>query len=173
MKSAPPLLASCLWCKTAAESSRENNGRAGALIHPSACRLWDLGLTPITYREGGGGEGGGGIWAGAKEMSMFSLWITSLGSFLSVKPMLPPPSLPAIIIQQFILFLLYLCCSLSLSLFVSIIANSLSSHPALSSCWLSSPSTSLCTVHLPVSSSLSFLAISLYFQSYCELVYLL
>ena len=69
MKSAPPLLASRLWCKTAAESSRENSGRAGELIHPSACRLGDLGLTPITYREGGGGEGGGGIWTGAKEMS--------------------------------------------------------------------------------------------------------
>lgn len=45
MKSAPLLLAPCLKCKTTAASGRENNRRAEALIHPSVCRLWDLGLS--------------------------------------------------------------------------------------------------------------------------------
>lgn len=52
MKSAALLLG----CKTTVESSRENNGGAGALIHRSARMLGDLGLAPITYLKGGGGE---------------------------------------------------------------------------------------------------------------------
>lgn len=113
MKSAPLLPDSCLGCKTTVESSSEKNWRAGALIHPLACRLGDLGLTPITYREGGGGDGGGGIWVGAEEMAVFSLCTASLASFLPVKPLLLPSLLPTIIIRQFTLLSFSLQCSLT------------------------------------------------------------
>lgn len=155
MKSAPLLLASCLGCKTTVESSRENNGRAGALIHPSACMLGDLGLTPITYHEGGGGEGGGGMWAGAKETAVFSQCITLVALFLSVKPLPSPSLLPTIIVWSFTLFH-SICGAHSLCLcfnLCKLIRPTLSLH-----CLSSSSPASLYTFCLPIPSSLSFSA---------------
>lgn len=42
------------------ESNRENNGAAGTLSRPSACRPGDLGLTPVAYLEVGRERRGGG-----------------------------------------------------------------------------------------------------------------
>lgn len=88
MKSDLLLDASYLDCKTTADSSRENKQRTWALIHLSDCSLWDLGLTPITYCEGRGAEGGGHVGAGAKEMTV-NPPVCDI-TFLTFKPLFSP-----------------------------------------------------------------------------------